>query len=70
MKKSQKKNGCNSSIEKDFNEYKLLSIKQSEEEILFERAVKTTIQILYEIELFDEKNNADETKDYLCYTKT
>ena len=36
-------------IEKDYNEFK----KQSVEDILIQRAVKTTIQILYDKGLFD-----------------
>ena len=42
--------------------------KQSEEEALIESAVKTTIELLCDIRLFNRKNNADEIKDY-CFTK-
>ena len=46
-------NGHLSNLEKDFNEFKLQYNKQSVEEILIQRAVKTTIQILYDKGLFD-----------------
>ena len=39
--------------EKDYNEFKLQYNKQSVEEILAQRAVNTTIQILYDEGLFD-----------------
>ena len=39
-------------LEKDFKEFKLLSHKQSVEEALIQRAVKTTIQILYDDRFF------------------
>ena len=52
-------NGHLSKLEKDFNEFKLQYNKQSVEEILFQRAVKTTIQILYDKGLFDNFQNAD-----------
>ena len=42
------KNGHSSKLEKDFNEFKEQYNKQSVEEILIQRAVKTTIQILYD----------------------
>ena len=48
-----------SKLEKDFNEFKLQYNKQSVEEILIQRAVKTTIQILYDKGLFDNFQNAD-----------
>ena len=44
-----------SKLEKDFNEFK----KQNVEEILIQRAVKTTIQILSDKGLFDNYANAD-----------
>ena len=53
-------------IEKDFTEYKLLTNKESVEEILIQRAVITTIQILYDKGLFDNFDKADEiSKDFL-----
>ena len=51
--------------EKDYREFKLGNDKQSED-VSIERAVKTTIQILYDKGLFRIYNNADEVlKDYL-----
>ena len=47
-------------IEKDYNEFKLHHNKYSAQKIPIERAVKTTIQILYETEVFDIYDNADE----------
>ena len=41
-------NGHLSKLEEDFNEFKKQYNKQSVEEILIQRAVKTTIQILYD----------------------
>ena len=53
-------------LEKDYNGFKLQYNKQSVKEILIQRAVKTTIQILYNKGLFDKYNNADEIlKDFL-----
>ena len=46
-------NGHLSKLEKDYNEFKLQYNKQNIEEILIQRAVKTTIQILYDKGLFD-----------------
>ena len=63
-------NGLLSKIEKDFNEFKLQYNKQSVEEILIQRAVKTTIQILYDRGLFDNFQNAEEVlKDFLFTTR-
>ena len=47
-------------MEKHHIEIKLLSNKQSVEEVLIQKAVKTTIQILYDMGLFDDFDNADE----------
>ena len=59
-----------SKLEKDFNEFKLQYNKQSVEEILFQRAVKTTIQILYDKGLFDNFQNADKVlEDFLFTTR-
>ena len=59
-----------SNLEKDFNEFKLQYNKQSVEEILIQRAVKTTIQILYDRGLFDNFQNAEEVlKDFLFTTR-
>ena len=63
-------NGHLSKIEKDFNEFKLQYNKQSVEEILIQRAVKTTIQILYDKGLFDNYANADKVlEDFLFTTR-
>ena len=57
-------------IEKDYNEFKKQYNKQSFEEILIQRAVKTTIQILYDKDLFDNFQNAQEVlKDFLFTTR-
>ena len=59
-----------SKLEKDFNEFKLQYNKQSVEEILIQRAVKTTIQILYDRGLFDNYQNADKVlEDFLFTTR-
>ena len=47
-------------MEKDYNELKLHSDKQSIEEILVQRAVRTTIQKLYDNGLFEKYDIADE----------
>ena len=65
-----KTNAHLSKIEKDFNEVKLQYNKQSVEEILIQRAVKTTIQILYDEGLFDSYANADKVlEDFLFTTR-
>ena len=46
--KLKKIDGHLSYIEKDYNEFKKQYNKQSVEEILIQRAVKTTIQLLYD----------------------
>ena len=46
-------------IEKSYNEFKLHNNKQSIEDNLIERAVRTTIQILYDKGLFDYYNDGD-----------
>ena len=63
-------NGHFSKLEKDYNEFKLQYNKQSVEEILIQRAVKTTIQILYDRGLFDNYQNADKVlEDFLFTTR-
>ena len=55
-----------SKLEKDFNEFKL----QNVEDILVQRAVKTTIQILYDRGLFDNfQNNEEVLKDFSFTTR-
>ena len=61
-------NGHLSTLEKDYNEFKLLYNKQSVEEILIQRAVTTTIQILYDKGLFDNFQNADKVLEYFLFT--
>ena len=59
-----------SKLEKDYNEFKKQYNKQSVEEILIQRAVKTTIQILYDKGLFDNFQNADKVlEDFLFTTR-
>ena len=63
-------NGHLSKLEKDYNEFKLQYNKQSVEDILVQRAVKTTIQILYDKGLFDNYQNADKVlEDFLFVTR-
>ena len=52
-------NGHFSQLEKEYNEFKLQHNKQNVEDILIQRVVKTTIQILYDKGLFDNYANAD-----------
>ena len=59
-----------SKLEKDYNEFKLQYNKQNVEDILVQRAVKTTIQILYDKGLFDKFQNADKVlQDFLFPTR-
>ena len=59
-----------SKLEKEFNEFELQYNKQNVEEILIQRAVKTTIQILYDRGLFDNYANADKIlEDFLLTTR-
>ena len=68
--KLKKIDGHISYIEKDYNEFKKQYNKQSVEEILIQRAVKTTIQILYDKGLFDIYANADKVlEDFLFTTR-
>ena len=63
-------NGHISHIEKGKNEFKLQYNKQSAEKILIQRAVKTTIQILYDKGLFGNYANADKIlEDFLFTTR-
>ena len=55
-------------IEKDYNKYKKQYNKQSVEEILIQRAVKTTIQTLNDKGLFDNYANADKVLEDLLFT--
>ena len=59
-----------SCIETDYNEFKLQYNKQSVEEILIERAVKTTMQIFYVEWVFGNYANADKVlEDFLFTTR-
>ena len=50
-----------SSLEKIYQEFKLHSNKkQSDEEVIIEKAVKSTLQKLYDKGLFDNYDKADE----------
>ena len=57
-------------LEKNYNEFKLQFNKQIEEKNLIQRAVKTTIQILYDKRLFDSYGKADNVfEDFLSTTR-
>ena len=57
-------------LEKDYNEFKLQYNKQSVEGILIQRAVKTTIQTMYDRGFFDIYANADKiVEDFLFVTR-
>ena len=63
-------NGHLSKLEKDYNEFIKQYDKQAVEDILIQRAVKTTIQILYHKGLFDNYANADKVlEDFLFTTR-
>ena len=65
-----KKDGHLLKLEKDYNEFKLQYNKQSVEDNLIQRAVKTTIQILYDKGLIDKYANADKIlEDFLFTTR-
>ena len=61
-------NGHLSLLEKDYNEFKLQYNKQSVEDILIQRAVKTTIQILYDKGLFENYAIADKVLEDFLFT--
>ena len=54
-------------LEKDY-EFKLQYNKQSVEDILVQRAMKTTVQILYDKGLFDKFQNADKVLEGFLFT--
>ena len=57
-------------LKKDYNEFKLQNNEQNVEDILIQRAVETTIQILYDKGLFDNFQNADKVlEDFLFTTR-
>ena len=57
-----------SKLEKDYNEFKLQYNKQNVEDILIQRVVKTTVQILYDKGLFDKFQNADKVLENFLIT--
>ena len=57
-----------SKVEKDYNEFKLQYNKQNVEDISIQRAVKTTIEILYDRGLFDNFQNADKVLEAFLFT--
>ena len=66
----RKIDGHISYIEKDYNDINLQYNKQSVEDILIRRALKTTIQLLYDKGLFDNYANADKVlEDFLFTTR-
>ena len=67
-KKLSKIDGHLSFLGKDYNEFKLQYNKQSVEDILIQRAVTTTIQLLYDKGLFDNFQNADKVSEDFSFT--
>ena len=68
--KPLKINGHISLLEKNYNEYFLNYNKQSVEDILIQKAVKTTFQRLHEKGFFDNYANADKVlEDFLFVTR-
>ena len=61
-------NGHLSNLEKDYNEFKLQYDKQAVLDVLIQKAVKTTIQILYDKGLFDNYQNADKVLEDFFFT--
>ena len=57
-----------SKLERNYNEFKLQYNKQNVEDILIQRAVKTTIQILYDKGLLENYCNADKTSEDFLFT--
>ena len=55
-------------IEKDYNEFKLQYNKQNVEDVLIQRAVKTTIRTLYDKSFFDAFPNADKVLQAFLFT--
>ena len=65
-----KVDGHLSKLDKDYNEFKLQYNKQNVKDILIQRAVKTTIQILHDKGLFDKFQNSDKVlEDFLFTTR-
>ena len=55
-------------FDKNYNEFKLQYNKKSQEQFLIQRAVKTTIQILFDKGLFDNFANADKVFENFLFT--
>ena len=68
--KLMKIDGHLSKLEKTYNEFKVQYDKQNVEEILIQRAVKITIQILYDKGLFDTFQNSDSVLEDFIYNTT
>ena len=66
--KLKKIDGQISYIEKDYNEFKLHYNKQSVKDILIKRAMKTTVQILEDISLFDNFAKVNKVLENFLYT--
>ena len=70
IEKISKTKGHLSTLEKDYNEYKLKYNKQSVKEILIQRGVRTTIQILSDKGFFKKYAIADKVLgDFLSVTR-
>ena len=65
-----KVDGHLSNLEKDYNEFKLQYHKHAVLDVLIQRAVKTTIKLLYDKGLFDNYQNVDKVlEDFLFTTR-
>ena len=62
-------NGHSSLLEKDYNEFKLQYNKQSIGKIWIQRAVKTTIEKIYDKGLFDNFYNAEKVLKNFLFAK-
>ena len=62
-------NGHLTRLEKDYNQFKLQYDKQAVLDVLIQRAVETTIQILYDKGLFDNYQNADKVLEEFLFTR-
>ena len=57
-------------MEKDYNEFKMLNVKQSVEVVLIQRAVETNTQMLYDKGLFDAFPKTDKVlKQFMFVTR-
>ena len=66
--KLKKLDGHISILKEDYKEFKLQNNKQSVEDISIQRAVKTTIQIIYDKSLFDNYTNVDKVSEDFLFT--